>query len=70
MNASVQCKLCPDAALRRRLIRVYIAGDESEGYTLGIAGGHSPSEKSLLINTAHTFYHIASILQSGRIPIR
>ena len=33
-------RLCPDAALRRRLIRAYIAGDESEGYTLGIAGVH------------------------------
>ena len=33
-------RLCPDAALKKRLIRAYIAGETLEGYTLGIAGAH------------------------------
>lgn len=32
--------LCPDVALKKRLIRAYIAGEDIEGYTLGITGAH------------------------------
>lgn len=34
-------RLGPEGALRKGLIRAYIAGEELEGYTLGIAGAHS-----------------------------
>lgn len=33
-------RLLPDAALNRRLISAYVAGEEIEGYTLGIMGAH------------------------------
>lgn len=34
------CRLTPEGALRKRLIRACIAGEEIEGYTLGISGAH------------------------------
>lgn len=33
-------RMLPDAALNRRLISAYVAGEEIEGYTLGIMGAH------------------------------
>ena len=33
-------RMAPLGALRKGLIRAYIAGEEIEGYTLGIAGAH------------------------------
>ena len=33
-------KLCPGKALRRRLIRAYVGGDDTEGYSIGVLGAH------------------------------
>ena len=33
-------RLCPDTAMKRGLIRAYVAGAENEGYVLGLRGKH------------------------------